>query len=191
MSREEMIKGNFKDHVAKITQFAKLDVDDAGCDIEVLTWKKPGTNNYMIKYIVSGNTLCVYGDLGEAIYQWSQNISFEWLSGLDLSYFKGKCQASEVGRDFREWDDRTAIKFLKDMEKQEYFKWSDLEYLGGTESLYGSRDWEEWLRENGSEVFGEDYWDWAYGIGYRVNIRCEYHLIGLKMAMEQINAKPI
>ena len=192
MSREERIKESFKDHVAKITQFAKYDVnadEDAKIDIgiEVLTWKKPESSNYMVKYIVSGNTLCVYGDLGEAIYQWSQNITLDWLATLDLSYFKGKCQASEVGRYFREWDENTAIKYLKDMEKQEYFEWSKLEEEGGTGSLYDARDWEEWLRENGSEVFGEDYWDWAFEIGYRANTRCVYHFIGLQMAMEQIN----
>ena len=113
MSREEMIKDSFKDHAAKITQFAKLDVNDAGCDIEVLTWKKPESYNYMVRYLVSGNTLCVYGDLGEAIYQWSENVTLEWISNLYLSYFKGKCQASEVGRDFREWSQRKALKELE------------------------------------------------------------------------------
>ena len=191
MSREERIRESFKDHEAKITQFAKLDVNDAGCDIEVLTWKKPGTGNYMVRYLVSGNTLCVYGDLGEAIYQWSQGVTLEWLATLDLAYFKGKCQASEVGRDFREWDQRKAHKELERMEKDEYFKWSDFEERDGAGSLYCATEWAEWLRANGSEVFGEDYWDWAYSIGYTINTRCVYHFIGLQMAMEQINLKNV
>ena len=66
MSQEEMIRNSFENHVAKITQFAKYDVnaeEDAKIDIgiEKLTWKKPGSSNYMIQYIISGNTLCVYG----------------------------------------------------------------------------------------------------------------------------------
>jgi hypothetical protein len=72
------------------------------------------------------------------------------------------------------------------MEKDEYFKWSDLKDKDGEASLYDSREWEEWLRVNGSKVFGDDYWDWAYSIGYTINTRCMYHFLGLKMAMEQL-----
>ena len=115
MNREEMIKDSFKDHVADYSLYHKMDEGGTGVvgSIEVLTWKKPGTGNYMVRYLVSGNTLCVYGDLGEAIYQWSENVTLEWISNLYLSYFKGKCQASEVGRDFREWSQRKALKELE------------------------------------------------------------------------------
>ena len=190
MNTEEMIRNSFKDHVAKIDQFAKYDVnaEDAKIDIgiERLTWKKPESSNYMVQYIISGNTLCVYGDLGEAIYRWSQHITFEWLSGLDLSYFKGKCRASEVGRDFREWDEYKALDALKHFAKEEYFKWKDFEDSGGQNSLYGYDDWREWLSQHGYKILGEDFWDWAYGVGFTINVRCKYHFIGLQMAMKQI-----
>ena len=184
MSREKRIKENFKNHKATVDQYAQLDC--GRIDIEVLTWKKPDSSSYMVRYIIYGNTLCVYGDLGEAIYQWSQAITFEWLSSLDLSYFKGKCQASEVGRDFREWNNNKAIDTLKSFAKDEYFKWSDFEENGGKDSLYDVREWEEWLRENGTDVLGENFWEWAFEIGYTINTRCMYHFIGLQMAMEQL-----
>jgi len=186
MSREERIKKDFETHVSTITQYAKLDINDQGNDIEVLTWKKPDSYNYMIRYIVSGNTLCVHGDLGEAIYQWSQNLTFEWLSKLDLQYFAGKCQASEVGRDFKEWDEHKALETLKQFEEEEYFKWEEFEEKGGEEALCDEREWEEWLRENGHEVMGDDFYEWAFGIGKTINTRCVYHFIGLQMAMKQI-----
>ena len=192
MNREEMIKDDFKDHEATIDQYLKFNnPDEKGIEIEVLTWKKPGTSNYMVRYLVSGNTLCVYGDLGEAVYQWSQDVTLDWISTLDLHYFKGKCQASEVGRDFKEWSREKAFDTLKHMEKEGYFNWSDIELTDGLDALYDSREWEEWLRENGSEILGEDYWDWAFSIGHVINTRCMYHFIGLKMAMEQIKLKNV
>ena len=186
MSREERIKKDFESHIAIIDQFVRKDVNMPKVDIEVLTWKKPGSYNYYVKFMVVGNTLFVYGDLGEAIYQWSEGITFEWLSNLDLPYFAGKCQASEVGRDFKEWNERKALEALKHFEKQEYFKWSDLNEEDGKGSLYDKREWEEWLREHGHKVLGEDYWDWAYVIGNDINTRCVYHFMGLQMAMKQI-----
>lgn len=189
--KEKRLRKNFEKHVAKITQFAKYDVnaeEDAKIDIgiEVLTWKKPESSSYMTKYIVTGNTLCVYGDLGEAIYQWSSPITFEWLSELDLSYFKGKCRASEVGRDFLEWDERQALSELKQFAKDDYFKWKDFKESDGQSYLYSKNDWKEWLSHNGGEFLGECYWEWAYGIGDTINTRCMYHFIGIKMAVAQM-----
>lgn len=188
MSQAEMIKKNFENHVATIKQYHEMDKDGIGVlgTIDKLTWKKPGSSNYMIQYIISGNTLCVYGDLGEAIYRWCEPITFEWIAGLNLSYFKGKCQASEVGRDFREWDEKKALDALKYFAKEEYFKWKEFEEREGKHALYDNSEWNEWLREHGDEVLGEEFWDWAYGIGYTINVRCIYHFIGLHMAMEQI-----
>ena len=186
MSKQERMRKNFENHVATIDQFVKFGGKEVDIDIEVLTWKKPDSSSYMIKYIITGNTLCVYGDLGEAIYRWSSPITFEWLANLDLSYFKGKCQASEVGRDFREWDQYKALNTLKEFAKDEYFKWQDFEDSGGESSLYGCDDWREWLSQHGCEILGDDFWDWAYGIGFTINVRCMYHFIGLQMAMKKI-----
>jgi len=187
LDREEIVKRNYKDHIATIDQYAQLDCGRV--DIEVLTWKRPDSSSYMIKYIITGNILCVYGDLGQAIYRWGQKLTFEWLSGLNLSYFKGKCEASEVGRDFREWDEYKAKEQLQFFAEDGSFKMSELEERGGDGSLFSERDWEEWLNENGYDVLGADFWAWAYNIGYTVNTRCLYHFIGLQMAMKQIKEK--
>lgn len=189
MSIEERIKKNFEDHIATISQFAKLAEDDIGNDVEVLTWKKLNSCSYMVRYIVSGNTLCVYGDLGEAIYRWSANVTLNWMASLDLSYFAGKCCASEVGRDFREWNEEKALKILREFEQEEYFKWSKFEESGGEMHLYNAEDWKEWLREHGYSVLGEDFYEWAYDAGYQINTRCVYHFVGLQMAMKQIAEK--
>lgn len=183
---KEMIKKNFENHVATINQYVNFDKEIKGIDIEVLTWKKPDSSSYMIKYIVTDNTLCVYGDLGEAIYRWSSPITFEWLANLDLSYFKGKCQASEVGRDFKEWNQNKALNALKNFAKDEYFEWLQFEATDGQSSLYSNADWKEWLSHRGHDVLGVEYWEWAYDIGFTTNTRCIYHFLGLMMAMKQI-----
>jgi hypothetical protein len=189
--KEKRLRKNFENHVATIDQLAYFDVnadEDAKIDIrmEVLKWKKPDSSSYMIKYILTGNTLCVYGDLGEAIYRWSSPITFKWLSELDLSYFKGKCQASEVGRDFKEWDESQARKSLKQFAKDEYFEWKNFEESDGLNSLYSKNDWREWVSHCGAEVLGEYFWEWAYSIGDTIHTRCLYHFIGIKMAVEQM-----
>ena len=188
--REERIKKNFENHVATIDQFSKFYPNDYDApldiQIETLTWKKSDSYNYYVKYIHMGNTLCVFGDLGEAIYRWSEPVTFEWLSNLDLSYFAGKCQASEVGRDFKEWDEHKALDAMKHFAKEKYFKWSKFKEEERPNSLYDEREWEEWLRANGNDILGDYYWEWAYGIGKTFNTRCVYHFVGLQMAMKQI-----
>lgn len=72
-----------------------------------LVFKRPGTGVNALRYSILGtSTLVVTGDLGSAVYQWHGNpaLSWAWLADLSFDYFLGKCQASEVGRDFSEWD---------------------------------------------------------------------------------------
>jgi hypothetical protein len=62
--------------------------------------------------------LTVLGDIGEAVYEWGQDISLEFLASLDFGYFHGKCQASESGRDFDIWDvDKAIVQLRGDDEK--------------------------------------------------------------------------
>ena len=54
------------------------------------------------------------GDIGEATYEWSNDISLEFLAGLGFGYFHGKCVASEVGRRFVDWDGAIAKAYVAD-----------------------------------------------------------------------------
>lgn len=96
---EELAKGYFANH--RVCQSPL---------VPALRWKRPGTGNCWVDYFVFGSTLFVRGDLGDAVYQWSEPVTFEWLSGIDLSYFVSKCQASELGSLPREWSDNDAFE---------------------------------------------------------------------------------
>lgn len=71
---------------------------------EVLTWgHKNGGSFYRVDYMLRNGSLAVYGDLGSAVYRWGGQIDLSWIAGLDLSYFFGKCEASEDGSRSYDW----------------------------------------------------------------------------------------
>ena len=109
--REEDYRKWFAEHIATVST-AK---DHIG-DITTLEWRKPGTWNYRIVYMMRGGMLLVYGDMGEAVYQWSGQIDLEFLASCSLDYFTSKCQASEQGRGGQEWDEDMCHKnFIEHM----------------------------------------------------------------------------
>lgn len=131
--------------------------------------------------------------MGDAVYCWSEINNIKWMGNLDLHYFHGKCVASEVGRPFDGWDIRRALNNIESYVKGNYDEPSKImknfEEYGGRGSLYDKEEWYQWLRENGDEVFEDDWYEWAPGVGRVVNLRCEAHWLGLKMAMEQLKGK--
>ncbi len=181
-------------------------------NIEVLVWKRPGSSNCAIYYhLVHGGTLVVLGDLGDAIYNWYSSIDLEWISGLDLGYFAGKCQASEYGRVPTEWDKDQAEKELKEHfseieldtdDHQEVFngktkpKSNDnnelynifVEEYGWEYDLTDQCSWVSFVNNNDTEelFFDQDAWEWVYKIGQILPVRIELHLLGLKKAFRWI-----
>lgn len=76
--------------------------------VTVLRWAKPETCFYAVTYLLMGRTLYVSGDIGEAVFQWGDKLTLEFLKGCDFDYFWGKCCASEVGRRFDGWAENVA-----------------------------------------------------------------------------------
>ncbi len=200
---EEDIKKEFKKHKANYSTYTKLNPNSKSSvdEIEVLQWKKEKTFNYAVIYIRQGNTLFVKGDLGEAIYGWGQLNDLEWISNLNLSYFAGKCLASEYGRGYKTWDciyaEETLKKYMKEYceEDEDDYAYEEMckkfEEAEGTSFLDYREEWSQWLYEHGYEIFGDDWWEWAPNIGMVISWQCKSHLIGLKMAMAQLKEKTI
>lgn len=180
---EEIRTRWFPHHKAKIQEF--------GPNLFRLSWANPASSDYSIVYIIDHHTLCVYGDLGEAIYQWSGKINLHFLRSLNLDYFHGKCQASEKGRISDNYDfsfDKFA-QHLKDeivrakeegatyLDKldMESFKYCDEDEFGAV----------AWLREEGGDLDGETLGHLIDG-GKSIPLRCASHLIGLQMAAAQL-----
>jgi hypothetical protein len=158
--------------------------------IETLCWQKPGTGIYAVEYWFSRGTLAVRGDIGAAVYQWHHSIgNLPDLANLSIDYFAGKCEASEHGQGYQSWDEDAAkqnIQYYIDIgdpvdteETCEAF--SD---AGGWNALYSKHEWHQWLSTEGYEVFG-DICEMGE-IGMKIDIRCLGHLVGLKMAFEQL-----
>lgn len=89
----------FKDHKAGFTENSAS---------TIINWQNPGSWNYGCRFIIHRRWLIVVGDIGEAVYEWGQDVTLEFLAGLDFHYFHGKCQASPEGRKFEQWDTAVA-----------------------------------------------------------------------------------
>lgn len=197
MRYEEQIKSNFVDHIADYSKYVKLDGNNNVVDeIEVLRWKKPGSSIYSQTYIKQGYSLFVKGDMGEAVYCWSESQTLQWIAKLDLSYFASKCVASECGSRFEEWNPDVAEEEIKSYlytvvrDSEEESKIMDaLQEKGGMSALAYEEEWQMWLHEYGYDVFGDEFYEWAPSVGKSLSIRCESHFLGLKMAMDQLNVK--
>lgn len=170
--------------------------------MEVYSWRKPDSYIDSIEYMIRGRYLICIGDQGDAVYEWSQGVSLEFLGGLDLDYFAGKCRASSCRSGFgpsgHEWNADKAFEtacFHLDERGRE---------LGGTviekklakvqmsiqdlqEACSGQHEWHQLLQTHGDELYGD--WCELGGVGHTPGVRTRAHLIGLNMAREQMRQK--
>lgn len=187
-NREKDIRKRwFPNHVAK---FTSAEIGKAA-----LTWRHPNNINYYCRYLIEGQFLIVVGDIGEAAYGWSDLITWEFLAGLNLDYFAGKCSASEFGRGYKEWDNDVARykrkESIYELTVKENISKADLQELAILELL------EEHDRHAYHKA-GAEYYDEsgdAEGasaisrMGEVIALRCQAHLVGIQMAWEQANKK--
>jgi hypothetical protein len=209
--RTEQLEKNFredwfKDHVAAHIKFSGLPQAAPGITLmrrEELVWSKPGSGINRVDYIQRAGRLFVCGDLGEAVYGWRQAASpLKWIAGLDYDYFAGKCEASETGRGFKDWDCDTATRALGALHDGGQFDQQELAKISECLQDYpcdgtpiDSRDeWYSFLRQHADECLGDAWCEWAPQIGEVIHPRCMAHLYGLKMAFglvpQAVNPSP-
>jgi hypothetical protein len=164
--------------------------DVGSVKVERLTWKRTGSSFDRIDYVcIGGATLCVYGDHGEAVYNAGAR-DLAWWAGCNLDYFARKCQASEFGRGFKDWEeDEAKARFEEEVArmKEEGATFDEereeLVTSGSGAIEDGREEWHAWMREHGHELFGDDWWEFVPNFGVGVALRCESQLIGLQMAI--------
>lgn len=184
----------FKNHVAKTIPQGEA----AG--FETIRWKAPDTSNYLISYTLHGLYLFVTGDVGDAVYRFSSPTTFEAIASMNIDYFASKCTASENGRFYESWDGDTVAKRLNEWVADAYEKEEEderqqkLEGRGEWWNLpdafgcaHVAEDWHQYLSHHGYDVFGNDWIEFGE-IGKVVDVRCIGHLVGIKMAVEQLTA---
>jgi hypothetical protein len=159
--------------------------------------------HYYVEYLRVGNRLIVTGDIGDAIYWWSDKNDLHWVSQLDLSYFASKCTASEVGRLFHGWDEHKALRRVLELIAEEEERRQEdgdgteiglrdeFTKRGGYEAIYSRDAWCAWCPDNAAAVFGEYWFESVGAVGECIHMRCAGHLLGLKMAFEQIEGNPM
>jgi hypothetical protein len=76
--------------------------------VRVINWQKPGSWTYGCRFIIHRRWLTIVGDIGEAVFEWSQDLTLEFLGSLDFGYFMSKCQSSPTGKKFNDWDNHVA-----------------------------------------------------------------------------------
>lgn len=215
--RERELRKSFKNHVATISHYA----DHIG-PMTTVEWAQPGTNNHRVVYVLRGGVLLVYGDLGDAVYTWYNSISLNFLSGLNLDYFSGKCGASEDGRGGKEWDEDharerfigwltgnysmkcEAVEKYIDEESPEFSAFHFRNFLYNDAPMIGECDMCDafQFQEQCEFLTGPTYLcpkchceidhfesldvSEMYSIGERPADRIHLHLIGLRMAQEQV-----
>ena len=174
----------FKDHVATLTVLK----DESGNVVERLNWSKPGTGINRIVYFRYGCVLVVFGDLGAAIYQWSDLANLEWISCCNIGYFAGKCQASEEGRVYKIWDsdvlEERIAEYFESRQDENPIGFAKFKASSGPHSTSFRDEWMCFLEREGHEHFGQDFYEWAYG--ETVAPRCHLHLEGLRRAFKQL-----
>lgn len=198
---EQLIKSHFENHVAffgKSHDFERshdgraIEFPFKDTAIEILYWGQRDSSYSHIWYQTFRGYLMVFGDLGDAIYQWNSGVTLKSVAGFDLHYFHSKCVASESGRtsDWYDWDEREALRqikehFIQDGGDKESDTFADEEFMrfrlaGGNDALCEKTEWVQWVQENGEDFFGQDYWEFAFNFGDVIPIGCRLHLLGLE-----------
>jgi hypothetical protein len=175
----------FPNHKATYTQHG---------DLKVLTWKKEGTISYYVRYVFDGPRMYISGDLGEAIFCFTETADVHVQSQYSLDYFESKLQAYHEER--RDFDADKAVRRLR--------TWlNELKKNGVEYDHYEMKEFFDEVRECSSKdqlayVINKydfisdlepDYWEWMYNIGDIIPLRIQAYLIGLKMASEQLKSK--
>lgn len=175
----------FKDHKANVIVDDKHPLHG---DTIVIGWQNPESWNYGCRFIIHRRWLTVIGDIGEAIYEWSQSLTLEFLAGLDFGYFHGKCQSSETGRNFVMWNGDLCVPALKDFLKDD--EREDKAELLEEAELYTSdeKEWVDFIYRGGHELRDDDYS--LADAGEVPHARAIGHFVGLQMAIEQLKQKP-
>lgn len=157
-----------------------------------MSWKRPGTVIDSVNMRIEGRYLLVWGDLGDAVYCWSQPISFKFLSGLNEDYFAGKCLASEAGRGFREWNQEYAEEALEEMAAT-YAEESPAYDIEAREAIRDNamesqHSWYAWVYAGDGERI--DKFCELGDIGMKIHPWCSLHLGCIKMAMSCTRGEP-
>lgn len=159
-----------------------------------IVFARPGSSTYRVDYHCHVNRLIVCGDIGEAVFCWSQVVTFDWIARCNFDYFYGKCVASETGREYFQWDGDVMRACLAehltgeegDGDTDEKAMLNAAIEAGAHNAIDSEPEWHDWIINN-SELLGDDYGEWCMR-GRVPHIRARGMFEGLKLAVAQLAA---
>ena len=111
---------------------ARLDIIDSEDNIQVLHWRKPGTNAYSIRAVFDGHRVYITGDLGSAIVALTERATPQSLStyGRSVDYFIEKIVTStdkyEYNPELAREELHERLLYVRENQKQAYTADPDL-----------------------------------------------------------------
>lgn len=170
-----------------------LERDQSGDTVNapsVITWKKPGTSINSIRFILSGQYLCAVGDLGDAVYQWSECITPQFLGTCTFSYMFGKVRAYPGDTKFRDWDNRVALRWAMntaiDHDKEERGCPAWLAALAGGMEESDRETYQSTAKEVYDETGDAEQASEISDAGFVPDSRAVAQWVGLQMALHQL-----
>lgn len=184
--QEQDITRWFKDHKATFTKIKAGWRDRHRHDMTVLDWQEPGTSVYYIRYVFDGCNMYVSGDLGHAVFRFTQKAIPERIAGYSLSYFYEKMTAySDSREDFNktkalEYVDELILDYEND--EQEFDREAYDEFRRIIDDCTTMREYHYHLASFDYHRLGNDSWEWISNVGVCTPLRVRAYLIGLQMA---------
>ncbi len=173
----------FEKHIAALTQHG---------DLQVLDWRKPGTNCYYCRYVFDGYRMYISGDIGEAVFGLTWKADVHSFDNVHLGYFHRKIAAL---RDEKyDFDEVIAVKRLREWVKslkEDGVKYDHDEMRELFEEARNCTTTDNWAfvvnsKHDFISDLDPDYWEWIYSCGNKIPIEVHAYLIGLQMASEQL-----
>jgi hypothetical protein len=174
----------------------KATLKDEG-SLKILEWRTPDTITFYVRYVFDGCNMYVSGDIGEAVFRFSQKADPFVLAKYNLDYFEEKLEAfSRTRRNF------VADQALEDLEQ----RIKDHGEEGGDPYPEEAvKDLKEIINDCSSQAdfhtrihsemdlyqFGSEYYEWLPDLGEEIPGEIRAYLIGLQMATEQLKPSEV
>lgn len=183
----------FKEHEATYEKLSN--------DTVVLTFKKPNTNMYYVRYILDKNALFITGDIGDAVFCLTEKADLKTLAtDYNNHYLFSKLRADREAYDF---NTEKAIKAFKEYFGCEYLDTEDFDEDEKEKYNELVDDFIVELRDECtssdmlSHILSSEYYDrisefdadcseWAFDLGKELSWQALGWVVGLKMAYEQL-----
>jgi len=196
---EKEIKEWFEKHVAEFKKY-----DDR---VSALSWGEPGSSSYYTRFVFDGSRMYVTGDIGDAVFCFTEKASVESIISYGLDYFHGKLSALDEDKYSFDTDDAKArikeeidnindddfdLDNKKDIERKEridnHVKLLR-ELIVAAENCTCKSNWDYEVNQVYDDLtdYDCDIAEWIFKAGDIIPYRVQAYLVGLKMAYEQFN----